>query len=492
MVLVRAAAAVVSLFLIAAIASAGETAEAAKVAGWVKALPAVAADDSWFGALGAISMGQVGDTASTIRSVGTPAFYNDTAKLQSAISFAQMRATTYLPPLVAGDLAWFRDVQNFPWGMIEVANGTYRFELIDAVVAGAQLSGGRYVGVAMPFAGWEQVAAGNPIATEAECLRLINEEDYFYLAFDKRMGRYKNLTEWQNYLSTIVERYDGDGVSDMAGLKTPVKYWQIHNEPEGANCGLFRNDVPGFVELMRVSYAAVHAACSDCKVLNGGAGIRLFDETRVPPPAGTTFWRDFAAMGGAQYVDVIAVHYNEGKDADHGKIDDFEYQVSRMRELLGTSKPVWVTEFGTLIGNTGGGPLMGVPEAEAGAWFVRFYTAGLAAGVNRFYPDAVAFATFPSGTIELPYYINKLLLARLGGFTSAQRVATGQYKFRVNGADAWVLWNGVPSSLTGSVVATDMYGNETTVNATKLTPSETAPLIVRSAAITRRHAVGHR
>ena len=108
--------------------------------------------------------------------------------------------------------------------------------------------------------------------------------------------------------------------------------------------------------------------------------------------------KEQAAMGGAQYVDVIAAHYNEGKDADHGKIDDFEYQVSRLRELLGTTKPVWVTEFGTLVGNNGG-QLMGLPEGEAGAWFVRFYAAGLAAGVNRFYPDATAFVTFPSGTI---------------------------------------------------------------------------------------------
>lgn len=483
----RQIAALLAAIVVAGAAFGGETTEAAKVARWVKETPPPAADSSWFGVLGGISLAQVGSTADAIRMSGPQAFYNNTAALQTALSFLHSRANDYAPPLVAGGMSWFRDVQNVPWGMIEVALRENRFELIDAAVAGAQASGGRYVGVAMPFAGWELLAAGYAPTTDSQCLRLINEEDYFYLGFDKRMDRYKNMEEWERFLKIVAERYDGDGVNDMPGLTTPVKYWQIHNEPEGDHCGLFRNDVPGFVELMRVSYNAIHSVCSDCQVMNGGAGIPLFDENRTPPPLGTTFWRDFVAMGGAQYVDVIAVHYNQGKDADHGKIDDFEYQVRRIRELLGQSKPVWVTEFGTLIGNTGG-PLMGLPEAPAGAWFLRFYTAGLAAGVNRFFPDAIAFVTFPGLTIQLPYYINKLLFARLGGFTSAERVATGQYKFRVNNADVWVLWSGVPSSLSGTVIATDLYGNETLANAKTLTPSETAPLIVRSAP--RRHASG--
>jgi hypothetical protein len=131
---------------------------------------------------------------------------------------------------------------------------------------------------------------------------------------------------------------------------------------------------------------------------------------------------------------------------------------------------------------------MGLPEAEAGAWFVRFYAAGLTAGATRFFSDSVAFVTFPSLTIQLPYYVNQLMSARLAGFTSAEKVAAGQYRFRVGGSDVWVLWNGVPSSLSGSVVATDIYGNETTVDAKSLAPRETAPVIIR-AVVTKRRAV---
>jgi hypothetical protein len=462
-----------------------ESPEAAKVAAWVKAVPAPAPDASWFGALGATSVSLIGGGSDTIRSVGPRAFYNNAALLSQAVGAVQSRSTSYVPLMVADGVPWFRDVQNAPWGMIEVASGEFRWELLDAVVTGSQNAGGRYVGTVMPYAGWELTAGGVAPSTDEQCLRLFTE-DFFYLAFDRRMDRYKNLTAWQNYLTRVVERYDGDGVDDMPGLTTPIRYWQVHNEPEGDHCGLFRNDVAGFVDLMRVSSAAIHAACPSCQVLNGGAGIPLFKENNIPVLGGTMFWRDYAALGGAPYIDVIAVHYNQGKDPDHGKIEDFEYQIRRARELLGNTKPVWVTEFGTLVGNPGGGNLIGLPEAEAGAWFVRFYAAGLAAGANRFFPDAQAFASAPANVIQLPYYVNKLLTARLGGFTFAEKLAAGQYRFVTPTGEVWVLWSGVPSSLAGTVIATDLYGNETMLNASALAPTATAPVLVRKPASRRR------
>jgi len=185
------------------------------------------------------------------------------------------------------------------------------------------------------------------------------------------------------------------------------------------------------------------------------------------------------------------VHYNAGKDPSHGSIDNLESQIRHIREHIGTSKPVWVTEFGTVIGNHGN--FSGLTEPEAGAWFVRFYTAGLAAGAEKFFSDAPAFID-PDGTVLLPYYVNKLLELKLGAFTSATKLATGQYQFRVGTNDVYVLWSGVPAVLSGrTVTATDMYGNDTTVNASSLTPSETSPVIVTVAASApaRRRAARH-
>jgi hypothetical protein len=188
-------------------------------------------------------------------------------------------------------------------------------------------------------------------------------------------------------------------------------------------------------------------------------------------------------MGGASSIDVIAAHYNQGKDPDHGSVDDLEYQIRRLRELLGSGKPVWLTEFGVFVGF--GGNFSALPEAEAAAWYVRFYTAGLAAGATKFFSDAPSFVQV-DGTVYLPYFINKLLDAKLGGFTEARKLAAGQYRFLLNSREAYVLWNGVPSALRGNVSVTDMYGNRSTVDASTLHPTELSPLIVEPVFSKRR------
>lgn len=459
--------------LLAPAAFAGDSAEAAKVAAWLRALPPVTANQSHFGVLGGVSFTVIGIDP-MVRSVGPQAFYADSQRLNQVLSAASNRVH-YTDALAAGGIRWYRDVQNFPWGMIEVARDTSRFELADAPVSTAEASGGRYVGTVMPYAGWELRAAGYTATSDQQCQRLLTE-DFFYLAFDQRMDRYKDLAQWQRHLQRLVARY-GDR----------VQYWQIHNEPEGDHCGLFRGDVAGFVDLMRVSAGAVHAACPACRVLNGGAGIPLVRENETPALPGTSFWRDFAAQGGAQYVDVIAVHYNEGKSPGHGKITDFEYQISRMRQLLGDAKPVWVTEFGAVVGDGTLGNFAAMSEHDAAAWFIRFYTAGLAAGAEKFFSDAPAFVTL-DGTTLLPFYVNKLMESKLGGWTSAAKLAEGQYRFLVNGREVFVLWSGVPATLSGSVVYTDMYGVEDVANAASLTLSESSPLIVERAPARRRAA----
>jgi hypothetical protein len=459
--------------LLATAAFPGDSTEAAKVAAWLRALPSVSAEQSHFGVLGGVSFTTLGIDP-MVRAAGPQAFYADPQRLNQGVSSAANRVH-YTDALASGGIRWFRDVQNFPWGMIEVARDQNRFELADALVNTAEVSGGHYVGTVMPYAGWELRAAGYAAASDPQCQRLLTE-DFFYLAFDQRMDRYKDLAQWQRYLQKLVERY-GDR----------VKFWQIHNEPEGDHCGLFRGDVAGFVELMRVSSETVHAACPTCKVLNGGAGIPLVRENETPALPGTSFWRDFVAQGGAQYADVIAVHYNDGKTPGHGKITDFEYQVRRMRQLLGESKPVWVTEFGAVIGDGSLGNFAAMSEHDAAAWFVRFYTAGLAAGAARFFSDAPAFATL-DGTTLLPFYVNKLLEAKLGGWTSATKLAEGQYRFVVNGREVFVLWTTVPATISGSVVYTDIYGVERVGDTASLPLAESSPLIVERLPARRRAA----
>lgn len=469
------------LLLVTVSANAADTPAAARVAAWVRALPPAEADASYFGVLGGMSTTHIGPVVEFVRTSGPKALYADATRLASARSVLTQRGN-YLGALGAGGIRWFRDVQNVPWGMIEVERDGYRWEILDTIVQAVQTAGGRYVGTVMPYAGWEFRAAGYGPTTDSQCQRLLTE-DFYYLAFDQRMDRYKDEAQYLRFLARVVERYDGDGVDDMPGLTAPIKFWQIHNEPEGDHCGLFRADVSAFVRLMRISHETIHASCADCLVINGGAATALWRENETPALGGVNFWRDYANAGGAASVDVIAAHYNNGKDPDHGNVDDLEYLIRRLRELLGSTKAVWLTEFGVVIG-TNLGNFTGLSESDAGAWYVRMYAAGLAAGATKFFPDAPAFIEM-NGTTYLTFYVQKLLQAKLGGFTSAERVATGQYRFRVGGVDRWVVWSGMP--LTGVVKATDMYGNESVVDASMLRPTEAVPLIIESLA--RRRAV---
>ncbi|MFN8372527.1 MAG: hypothetical protein U0694_06585 [Anaerolineae bacterium] len=411
----------------------------AQVMEWVRSTP-VDAEASHFGAIGAMHFLYMGNPAlEFIRANGVAAFYADQTRVDEALRSIQRQMDTRLTSLAGGGMFYLRDVQTFPWGMIEPEQGVYNFSISDAMVAATAGAGLHLVGTAMPFASWDQ--AGQTPSSDEMCLRLMSE-DHFYLAHDGVMGQLQNMEAYAAWLAATVERYDGDGVDDAANIGEGVRYWQVYNEPEGDRCGGYRNDVAGFVELMRVSYEAIKGACAECLVLNGGAGIALWREGENL--GGVNFWSDYAAMGGAQYVDVIAAHYNNGK-VDGGVESDFATQIQRLRGHLGEDKPVWVTEFGALVDferpagvDAPANNFNIMSETEGAAWFMRFYTVGIANGVDRFFSDMTSFIT-PDARIRLPYYVNLLLEAKIGAMTEAAMLADGQYRFTVNGSAVYAV-----------------------------------------------------
>ncbi len=292
------------------------------------------------------------------------------------------------------------------------------------------------------------------------------------------MSQIHDLDAFARFVQRAAERYDGDGVDDAPGLKRPVAYWKIFNEPEGADCGGYRNNPSGFVTLMSRARQAVLASCATCKVLNGGAGIALWKNT--PESA---FWSEFAKAGGADTVDVIAAHYNQGKNQPNEDEDEYlETQITTLRSLLGMSKPVWMTEFGVMVQDPerpapapsdAGHVLLQRTEAEAAPWYFRRYVVGLAAGATRFFSDTQSFF---ASKIYWTFWINRLVESTLGTFTSAKKIAPGQFQFTVGGKPVYALWSGVPSELVGKVRVTDLYGRSSVFDATALSPMKNAPV----------------
>jgi hypothetical protein len=452
-------------------AAVSDSTEAAKVASWLRNAAPVDSTASHFAVIGVQNFNGLGTSAdSALSTQGPAAFYQNSLAVQQARNVITSRISSQAPVMQSGGITSYRDVANLPWGMIEPSQGVYEFGLMDLLVQSYQTSGVEYVGVAMPFATWD--LASRPAAASV-CQHFFTE-DYKYLALGGKMDRYVNLDAFATMLQATVERYDGDGVSDMSGLTRSLKYWQLQNEPEGTDCGQFRNDAASFVEFMRRGYNAVKAACSSCLVLNGGAG--LLDRTK----AGGTFWWDYASLGGKAYIDIIALHFNNGKTPGVQDVSSFETAIANVKDALGADKPIWMTEFGVVV-NVPAGGFVSLTETQAASWYTRFYAAGLNGGVKRFFSDAPSFFSSTGGTTVsrlLPFYTNKLLEAKLGNFTASTKLAAGQYRFTVNGSPVYVLWSGIPAELRGTVISYDIYGNASTGDAAALTPTQDLPLIV--------------
>lgn len=79
-----------------------------------------------------------------------------------------------------------------------------------------------------------------------------------------------------SYVSAVVERYDGDGKKDMPGLKNPIKYWQIENEPvfikgrPGPDGNTYNLDWQGFSYLGAITCGVIKEKDPQAQVAIGG------------------------------------------------------------------------------------------------------------------------------------------------------------------------------------------------------------------------------
>jgi hypothetical protein len=155
----------------------------------------------------------------------------------------------------------------------------------------------------------------------------------------------------ENFLAFVrktVERYDGDGVDDMPGLKNPVRFWQIENEPE-ARTPRPPQDKPkpntdweGFAEIVQLATAAIRAADPGARVLCAG--------TFSPPaPARERLWQNF-------WLPLIGKLNGKGPDIFDLHWFDANYRDSypaykRFREALDQNgfrgAEIWITETGS-------------------------------------------------------------------------------------------------------------------------------------------------
>lgn len=112
-------------------------------------------------------------------------------------------------------------------------NSSYNWSSVDTLVKAAQLSG---------WEPWIVIECTNPITA--------NDSIPGTCAYMFDHGTTDNLSswfpedtmKWKLFLDALIERYDGDGTSDMPGLARPVTKWHIGQEWPRIWCSTFNKD----------------------------------------------------------------------------------------------------------------------------------------------------------------------------------------------------------------------------------------------------------
>ncbi len=259
------------------------------------------------------------------------------------------------------------------------------------------------------------------------------------------------------FVKRTVERYDGDGKDDMPGLRNPVKYWQVLNEPDVAS-----NDTDGYAHLVEITSRAVKESCGDCKVVMGGVAL---GEKGIKD-----FYIPVLKKLGGRYVDVFDLH--------HFGLEGEWKKLSRLMELIKEGldcngfkdTEVWITETGTYTDSPRehGRDLPSQTEAQQASGLVKRYVYALSLGAKKVFwafgmiegfnydrgfwdftglIQNVAFGRDRvTGTKKLAYYSYKLMTEKIDGsdLSSIRKLDIGEgiyvFKFERPDRTVYVLW----------------------------------------------------
>lgn len=341
----------------------------------------------------------------------------------------------------------------FIWGEVEREPGQYDWSRTDRAVKEAQGHGFNLIVTLWPYAEWDQSRCRTPLPED-------RAREF------RELGRYRgppcDLEAYREFVRRAVERYDGDGVDDMPGLKYPVRYWEVSNEPSmQEELTFFTGTPPDYFEILRATHGAVEAADPDATVVQGGAASAEHETA--------DFWEEVYDLGGAQYFDIANVH-SIG-------LESYDLYASKYATFLDENdveKPFWVTEAQYSARALGRDRLS--PEEWADyitKSFVRAYAAGaqkiVYVGLTKS-PGDLETSLLLRGEKQVPYHAYGTMVEKLDEFTAVEKLEEGAYKFTVEGREVYVLWGSseAPAELSGPVTVTEVDGTETETTAEEL------------------------
>lgn len=291
--------------------------------------------------------------------------------------------------------------------------------------------------------------------------------------------------KYLDFVKVVVERYDGDGKSDMPNLKNPVLYWQVDNEPNT------RGMIKDFAKLQKITYGAIKEACPQCKVLVGGAaqpispdkkGLFVMDEQEFFDRFGEEYEPILKELNGYGF-DIFDFHWYGEADDDYRKLGLVYEQMKILLKKYGFGNvPIWITEMGAYSGGPSNKTLSGEKmfsyqtETQQAADYLKRFVYSLSLGIEKIFPafglmeglkgddsyfDHTGFIYEGKGSNDLGYGIKKLSYYTYKKMTETlegsdwDNIQTIQgsddvyiYKFKKGSKNIWVAWNDNSASKT--------------------------------------------
>ncbi len=209
----------------------------------------------------------------------------------------------------------------FIWNHIENKKGNFFWDDVDQYVVYAQEHNQTILATIWPHTDWDQKSCKRKKAKSP-----------FGKRFTKYLSKPCSMDDYKNFLTKLVDRYDGDGSNDMPGLTKPIKYWDVMNEPEFKM--FFKGSKEDFVEIFNFSSKVIKEKQPDAVIVMAGAAGMF--------PKNKKYWKSVLPEI-KDHFDIANIHHISGPDGQCDK----ELWVDEFAELLKSvdvDKPIWLTE----------------------------------------------------------------------------------------------------------------------------------------------------
>jgi hypothetical protein len=245
-------------------------------------------------------------------------------------------------------VAWARE--ELSWGNLERdGKGRWLWGHFDRRLLATAQAGYGIVGMLVTTPAWARVAdCGQRIGRYAAAG--VVAEDYWCPPASAR--------DFADYVTAVVERYDGDGSGDAPGSPR-VAVWQIWNEPNAWET--WPGSPAEYAALLQAGYAAAKAADPSATVATAGLyvldsawkdtaghwdGLRFFDEALAARPE---IWRSFDALAIHPYMPDVAPDQPGlyGAVTLWGRLRTARSWLDERTVRYGGSvRPLWISEVG--------------------------------------------------------------------------------------------------------------------------------------------------